>query len=86
MDSTPHISYVKPEAGFFFWIDVSYYGTDREVMQYLVEEADVLVSTGSGFTDPTHIRVIYGCLQDRQECINAVERIKAALERHPRNR
>ena len=86
LDSTPHISYVKPEAGFFFWIDVSYYGTDREVMQYLVEEADVLVSTGSGFTDPTHIRVIYGCLQDGQECINAVERIKAALERHPRNR
>ena len=86
LDSTPHISYVKPEAGFFFWIDVSYYGTDREVMQYLVEEADVLVSTGSGFTDPTHIRVIYGCLQDRQECISAVERIKAALERHPRNR
>ena len=65
---------------------MSYYGTDREVMQYLVEEADVLVSTGSGFTDPTHIRVIYGCLQDRQECIGAVERIKAALERHPRNR
>lgn len=86
LDSTPHISYVKPEAGFFFWIDVSYYGTDQEVMQYLVEEADVLVSTGSGFTDPTHIRVIYGCLQDRQECIGAVERIKAALERHPRNR
>ena len=86
LDQTPHIHYVKPEAGFFFWVDISYYGTDAEVMKYLVEEANVLVSTGTGFTDSTHIRIIYGCLQDRQECIDAVTRIKEALERHPKNR
>lgn len=86
LDATPHISYVKPEAGFFFWVDVSFYGTDEEVMRYLVQEANVLVSTGAGFTDPTHIRIIYGTLQDRDECIRAVTLIKEALERHPKNK
>ena len=85
LDTIPHISYVKPQAGFYFWIDISYYGTDEEVMRYLVKEANVLVSTGAGFTDPTHIRIIYGCLKDRSQCIAAVEAIRDALLRHPKN-
>lgn len=85
LDTIPHIRYVKPQAGFFFWIDVSYYGTDEEVMRYLVQEANVLVSTGALFTDSTHIRIIYGCLKDREACINAVKAVKEALERHPKN-
>lgn len=86
LDTIPHISYVKPEAGFFFWVDTSFYGTDEEVMRYLVQEANVLVSTGAAYCDPTHIRIIFGTLQDREECIHAVELIKEALERHPKNR
>ena len=86
LDTIPHIRYVKPQAGFFFWIDVSYYGTDEEVMRYLVQEANVVVSTGALFTDSTHIRIIYGCLKDREACINAVKAVKEALERHPKNR
>lgn len=85
LDEIPHISYVKPEAGFFFWINISHYGTDEEIMRYLVEEANVLVSGGSGFTVPTHIRIIYGCLQDRNECIKAMEAVRDALIRHPKN-
>ena len=85
LDTIPHIKYVKPEAGFYFWVDVSYYGTDAEVMKYILEEANVLVSGGAMFTDPTHIRIIYGCLQDREECINAMLAIKEALLRHPKN-
>lgn len=81
----PHISFQQPESSFFFWIDISWYGTDQEVVEYLTREADVLVSGGSMCKDPTHIRLIYGALRDREECIAAVKRIKAALERHPRN-
>ena len=55
-------------------------------MRYLVQEANVLVSTGALFTDSTHIRIIYGCLKDREACINAVKAVKEALERHPKNR
>lgn len=82
----PHISFDEPESSFFFWIDTSYYGTDQEVVEYLAQEAGVLVSGGSMCKDPTHIRLIYGALRDRDACVAAVERIKAALERHPKNR
>lgn len=81
----PHIHFDQPESGFFFWIDTSYYGTDQEVVEYLAREANVLVSGGSMCKDPAHIRLIYGALWNRGECVAAVERIKAALERHPRN-
>ncbi len=81
----PHISFDQPESGFFFWIDTSFYGTDQEVVEYLTREANVLVSGGSMCKDPTHIRLIYGALRDREECIAAVKRIKVALERHPKN-
>ena len=84
--TVPHISFDQPESSFFFWIDTSYYGTDQEVVEYLAKEAGVLVSGGSMCKDPAHIRLIYGALRDRGECVAAVERMKAALERHPKNR
>ena len=74
-----------PEGGFFFWINTSWYGTDEEVVAYLAKEANVLVSAGSMCNDPNCIRLIYGALKDRAACIDAVKRIKAALEKHPRN-
>ena len=55
------------------------------MVEYLTREANVLVSGGSMCKDPTHIRLIYGALRDREECIAAVKRIKVALERHPKN-
>ena len=54
-------------------------------MAYLAKEANVLVSAGSMCNDPNCIRLIYGALKDRAACIDAVKRIKAALEKHPRN-
>lgn len=86
LDTIPHIKYVKPQSGFFFWVDISHYGTDQEIVRYLAENANLLVSTGGGFEDPTHIRIIYGALQDRQECIDAIKRMKDALEKHPKNK
>ena len=43
------------------------------------------LAAGAGFTASTHIRIIYGCLKDREACINAVKAVKEALERHPKN-
>ena len=54
-------------------------------MRYLVQEANVLVSTGAALHRLPHIRIIYGCLKDREACINAVKAVKEALERHPKN-
>ena len=85
LSTVPHITFRKPEGGFFFWINTSWYGTDEEVVAYLAKEANVLVSAGSMCNDPNCIRLIYGALKDRAACIDAVKRIKAALEKHPRN-
>ncbi len=62
LETIPHISYVKPRAGFFFWINTSYYGTDEEVTDYLVQAANVLVSPGRRYASDQHIRLIYGAL------------------------
>jgi len=80
----PHVHFVMPESGFFFWLDISHYGTDQEVSDYLVREANVLVSTGSMCGDPNYIRIIYGALKDRDKCIDAFYRIRDAFLRHPR--
>ncbi len=86
LSDIPNISYPKPESSFFFWIDISHYGTDQEVVEYLAEHAAVLVSNGKGFGSNKHIRLIYGTLQDRNECIAAVERVRDALINHPNNK
>lgn len=85
LETIPHIFFDQPESSFFFWIDISWYGTDQEVVEYLAREAGVLVSGGSMCKDANCIRLIYGALRDREECIAAVKRIKSALERHPKN-
>ena len=85
LDETPHVSYVMPQGGFFFWINTSWYGTDQEVVEYLVQEAGVLVSGGSMCADPDHIRLIFGALKDREACLNNVRKIVEALKRHPKN-
>lgn len=80
----PHLKFNMPQSGFFFWIDVSHYGTDSEIVAYLAKEANVLISGGSMCNDTQHIRLIYGALRDREACLNAVRRIADALRRHPR--
>lgn len=85
LDTIPNISYNKPESCFYFWIDTSKYGTDIEVQTYLAENAALLVSNGGTFGDCNYIRLIYGALSSREECIAAIERMKQALLAHPIN-
>lgn len=82
----PHLHYKLPESMFILWADISWYGTDDEVVAYLAREANVLVSGGSMCGDPTHIRLIYGVFEDRERCLAAVRRIREALLAHPKNR
>ena len=86
LEDIPHISFQRPESSFIFWVDISWYGTDRDVSEYLAKEANILVSSGSMCGDSKHIRIIFGVMKDRQKVIDAVLRIKDALERHPKNR
>ncbi len=86
LDEIPHIRYVMPQAGFFFWIDVSYYGSQTEVTRYIAKNAGVLLSDGTLSNDQTHVRMIYGALRDREQCLAAVRRIRDAFLAHPKNK
>lgn len=85
LKDVPHLSYQFPESMFILWIDISWYGTDEEVVTYLAKEANVLVSGGSMCGDPTHIRLIYGVFKEREKCLDAVRKVKEALLKHPKN-
>lgn len=83
LDSVPQLPYVRPQSGFFVWIDVSAYGNARDVARYLAHEAAVVPTEGDQFGSGTHIRLIYGAFADRRRCLDAVERLGEALRRHP---
>ena len=79
----PHISFEMPQSGFFFWIDISHYGTDAEIVAYLLKEANVLVSGGSMCGSQNHIRIIFGTLGNMDSCVETFRRIRDAMLRHP---
>lgn len=81
----PHISFRMPQSGFFFWVDISYYGKDSELVTYLLKEANVLVSGGSMCGSDKHIRIIFGTLGSMDACVDAFRRIRDAMLRHPNN-
>lgn len=85
LKEVPHISYSFPESMFILWIDISWYGPDDEVVRYIAEKANVLVSGGGMCGDPTHIRLIFGVFKDREKCLDAVRALRQALLDHPKN-
>lgn len=86
LGTIPNIKFILPQSGFFIWIDVSKYGGDAETTKYLIENAAVMPSQGTEFGDKGFIRLIYAALKNRDECIDAVIRMKEALLAHPINR
>jgi len=86
LNTIPNIKFMKPQSGFFIWIDVSKYGGSEETKKYLIEKAAVMPSGGTAFGDKEFIRLIYAALKDRDACIDAVMRIKEALLEHPINK
>lgn len=83
LSAVPKISWNRPRGGFFLWIDVAAYGGGAQVMRYLAEEASVLVTDGAMFGSADHIRLVYSAFADRERCLQAVERVVQALQRHP---
>ncbi len=77
----------KPESGFYLWLEVDGLGTSAEVTGYLLEEAHVAVSDGTmfGTLGEKGIRVIVGAKKDMAACMDALERIKKALEKYPKH-
>ncbi len=86
LDGVPNLPYLRPQSGFFVWIDVSRYGGAHAVARYLAQEAAVVPSEGDQFGSADHIRLVYATFRDRDRCLMAVQRLADALARHPANR
>ena len=85
----PGVKCFRPEAGFYIWLDIGELGTSKEVCDYLLEKAHVVVTSSDGDmwgpgTGKYGIRIIYGSKKDPEKCFAVLRRIREALLNYPR--
>ena len=84
INSIPHVSMLMPESGFLCWVNVSELGKSSDIVNYLVKEAKVSVNDGInyGIGGEGHLRIVLGVYRDNQRVVDALLRIKEALEKY----
>lgn len=82
-NSIPGVSMQMPEAGFYFWINVSALGSSSEIVAYLVREARVNCNDGKfyGVQGNGYLRVIYAVFAEDEDCYAALDRMAEALRK-----
>lgn len=85
LNSIPGVSCDLPESGFLCWVDVSDLGNSSDITAYLVKKAKVSVNDGInyGIGGAGHLRIVLGVYRDNRKVVDALERIKAALQEYP---
>ena len=85
LNSIPGVSCDLPESGFLCWVDVSALGSSSDIAAYLVKKAKVSVNDGVNYGPggAGHLRIVLGVYRDDQKVVDALERIKAALQEYP---
>lgn len=70
-----NISYINTDAGLYYYIDISYYGSDDEIVMELLNEKNVLTIPGSAFGSrgKGHLRLSFGA--NPQDIHEAMKRI-----------
>ena len=81
LQDIPGIKMLKSESGILSWIDVSDLSDDATMVDYLRDEAKVLVNAGStyGPSGQGYIRLVHGVLHSDEEFEDAIQRIRRAL-------
>jgi len=82
LNEVPGVRCLLPESGFMIWVNTSRLGTSREIVDFLIRDAKVMVTSGSGFGKEGEgfIRIILGSLASECACFNdALERIVKSL-------
>ena len=88
LDSVPHTSYITPQAAYFFFWNIEHYigcrtengkliRTDIDLVDYLLQDANVLVVAGSLCGVAGYFRITYAVAESVFE--EAIERIKRSL-------
>ena len=81
LQDVPGIHCHKPDAGYFLWVDISELGTTQEIMDYVAQEARVMVSGGDMFgkLGKNHLRIITAAMGDDEKYYDAIRRLRDAL-------
>jgi len=76
----------RPESGFYSWVNVSSLGDSSDIASHLLNAARVAVNDGKnyGSQGAGHIRIIHGSLGDEGRAIDAIVRIRDALNTYSR--
>ncbi len=77
------IKCVKPQAGFYLWIDVSAIGNNSEVCAFVKEDAKIAITSGAmyGGENSTHIRVVTAAINDDDKFAEVINILKNSLEK-----
>lgn len=77
-----------PDAGYYLWMDVSGLGDVQEILDFIAEEAHVVVTGGRGFgkLGENHLRIITSAMSDDDKYYDAVRRLRAALDKFAANK
>ncbi len=84
LNEVPGVRCQLPESGFMIWVNISKLGTTREIIDFLIQDANVMVSGGRGFGKESEgfIRIILGSLAIECACFNdALDRVVTSLSK-----
>jgi len=72
-----------PDAGYYLWMDVSGLGEVQDVLDFIAEDAHVVVTGGRGFgkLGENHLRIITSAMSDDEKYYDAVRRLRASLDK-----
>jgi aspartate aminotransferase len=90
LNSVPNTSYITPQSAYFFFWNIDHYigsrteagkliRTDVDLVDYLLQDAKVLVAPGSLCGTPGYFRITYAIAENDFE--KAIQQIKKSLEK-----
>ena len=88
LSGIPGVSVHVPESGILAWVHVAALGGSAELVQYLLDHANVLVNPGRQYGEHGEgfIRLVFAVFAEEARAESAFERIRSALIRRARER
>lgn len=79
----PGVKCVRPDAGYYLWADVSALGEARDVVDFIAEDAHVVITGGNGFghLGKNYIRIITAAMNDDELYYQAIDRLVVSLDK-----
>ncbi len=81
LSTIPGVQMKPSESGILSWLNIKALGTSEEVVDYLIQEAKIMVNQGGpyGSEGEGYIRIVTACYSEDSEALKRFIRIKEAL-------